>query len=50
MKLKADSLKNKIKRHQGKKRAQINIIRTEKGKVISNTIDIQRIIKDYCEQ
>ena len=32
------------------KRAQINKIRNEKGEVKTNTIEIQRIIRDYYEQ
>ena len=32
------------------KRAQINKIRNEKGEVKTNTIEIQRIIRDYYKQ
>ena len=53
MKLKADSLKrNKIDRtlvrfiKTKSERTQINKIRYEKGKVTSDTTEIQRIIKD----
>ena len=33
-----------------RERVQINKIRSEKGKVTTDTTEIQRIIKDYCEQ
>ena len=37
--------------HQEKKRKnQINKIRNEKGEVTTDKAEIQRIIRDYCEQ
>ena len=57
MKLKAGSLKrNKVDKPLARliklKRewAQINNIRNEKGEVITDTTEIQRIIRDYYKQ
>ena len=36
--------------HQGKKRNQINKIRSEKGEVTTDNAEIQRMIRDYYEQ
>ena len=33
-----------------RERVQINKIRNEKGEVITDTAEIQRIMRDYCEQ
>ena len=41
-----------LARHMKKKRekTQINRIRNEKGKVATDTAEIQRIMRDYCKQ
>ena len=36
--------------YQAKKRTQINKIRNEKGEVTTDTVEIQRIMRDYDEQ
>ena len=36
--------------HQEKKKNQINKIRSEKGEVTTDNVEIQRIIRDYYEQ
>ena len=36
--------------HQEKKKNQTNKIRNEKGEVITDNAEIQRIIRDYYEQ
>ena len=33
-----------------KKREDPNIIRNERGEIITDTTEIQRIIRNYCEQ
>ena len=35
---------------KGGERIQINIIRNEKGKITTDTAEIQRIIRDYYKQ
>ena len=36
--------------HQEKKKNQINKIRSKKGEVTTDNVEIQRIIRDYYEQ
>ena len=43
-------LSRKKETHQGKKRNQINKIRSEKGEVTTDNAAIQRMIRDYYEQ
>ena len=56
MKLRALSLKRLKKNDKPlariikKKRVQINKIRNEKGKVKTDTTEIQKILRDYCKQ
>ena len=39
-----------IQTHQEERRNQINKIRNEKGEVITDNAEVQRILRDYYEQ